>query len=94
MRLNKMGDEYVMESTEADNLILYQALRVIKDTCLKHPTRCKECPLSIEIHKIDSNNKGYSYFACRVYNQQYPNISRPGKWDLKPPTGYSPFSDS
>lgn len=94
MRLNKVEDEYVMEPTEADNLILYQALRVIKDTCLKHPTRCKGCPLSIEIPKTNSNNNVYSYHACRVYNQQYPNVSRPDTWDLKPPTSYSPFSDS
>lgn len=84
-----------MESTEVTNLDLYKALCVIKDICRDHPYTCKGCPLSIETHDIDADNKGYSYAACRVHNQRYPDIPRPDKWKLKSPTGgYNPFSDS
>lgn len=83
-----------MESTEVTNLDLYKALRVIKATCRNYPNSCEGCPLSIEIPKIGVSDKGYSYFACRVHNTRYPNISRPDTWKLRPPASYSPFSDS
>lgn len=83
-----------MESTEVNNIDLYKALCVIKNTCLNHPTSCKGCPLSIEINKIDENNNGYSHYICRVYNQQSSSLSRPDTWKLRPPASYSPFSDS
>jgi len=83
-----------MESTEVTNIDLYKALCVIKDICRDNPVTCKGCPLSIELNKIDENNKRQSYYVCRVYNQQYPNVPRPDTWKLNPPPkDYTPFDD-
>ena len=76
---------------KVDNYDLYNALKVIKKVCKQQGKHCTHCPLAIEIHKINSNNQGYSFFDCRLWNRQHENVPKPEDWDLTSPTTYKPF---
>ena len=80
-----------MTSNKIDDRNIYHALSTIQDVCRYHLAVCKNCPLSIQLRRINAENKEDTEYVCRVYNQQYKDINRPALWRLQSPTIYTPF---